>query len=245
MSLRYEEYAWRPEYKGVPQTYGGFAIIPGRVENRPAVCIKQRNGKGSLPYQFDLPGGGMHTDSGDALDPDLRAACEREVLEEVGVECEVLAAIGRPLYLPIRKDGVLVKVDCAQAFSVNTYGRTLAPSEEALVIAFVHQQSFAGFNVVSRKADPSSPVFGRTPIMIWDGLSIKQDPFYRGPFTDELRAAIVAGDPNGKDVLLLDEGNYLGLPHRVASLRWIYLWYRLNPDQPDGRFHGAFDHLAR
>ncbi len=61
------------------------------------------------------------------------------------------------------------------------------PSEEALVVAFVHQQSFAGFNVVSRKADPQSPVFGRTPVMIFDGLSVIQEPFWQGMLTERLR----------------------------------------------------------
>ncbi len=108
----YEPYTWKPEYEGLPHTYGGFGIIPGQTERCPAVLIKQRNGQGSSPYLWDLPGGGTN----DATDPDLKGTAIREVYEEVRLECLSLAAIGEPLYLPIKKENVLVRVDCAQAF---------------------------------------------------------------------------------------------------------------------------------
>jgi hypothetical protein len=189
-----------------------------------------------------LPGGGKDNTG---IDPDLRATAIREAREEVKVRCIIKAAIGEPLYLPIKKDGVLVRVDCAQAFLVET-SDTPTVSEEALAVAFVHQQSFAGFNVVSRKVDPTSPFPGRTPVMIWDGLSILQPPFREELLTDELRAILI-GNPDDGDYVLVDDGSYLGraMLHSKSGahddLRWYFeLYYRLNPDQPDGRFHGAF-----
>ena len=202
----YEQYAWRPEYEGLPRTYGGFAIIPGVIHDGPGigVCIKQRNGNGSSPYLFDLPGGGVN----DATDPDLGAAAIREAKEEVGVDCRIVAAVGEPLYLLIKKDGVPVRVDCARAFLVQTNGKP-APGDEAIAVAFVHEKSFAGFNVVSRKPDPASPVFGRTPVMIFDGLSVLKPPSWKGRLTNDLRAFII-GDPNSSDFLLVSGGAYLG-----------------------------------
>jgi 8-oxo-dGTP pyrophosphatase MutT (NUDIX family) len=245
----YEQYTWKPEYEGLPLTYGGFAIIPGVIEGRSAVCIKQRNGRGSSPYAFDLPGGGMDNTG---TDPDLRATACREAKEEVGVNCFIEATIGTPLYLPIKNDSALVRVDCAQSFLIGTTD-TPTVSEEALAVAFVHEKSFAGFNVVSRKADPSSPVFGRTPVMIFDGLSVLQKPFWEGELTDSLREHIVGGlDSHGFHThrfMLVDDGNYFGRtvpmdgneegrgPFRLS------LYCRLNPDQPDGYFHGVLDSL--
>jgi len=235
----YDQYKWKPEYEGMPCTYGGFAIIPGVVEDRPAVCIKQRNGQGSSRYLFDLPGGGMRTDpSADAVDPNLACATEREAMEEVKCRVTVGPAIGPPLYLPIKKDDRLVKVDCAQAFLVETRDSPTT-SEEALSVAFVNQHSFAGFSVVGRKADPASPVFGRTPIMIFDGLSILQQPFWTGYLTDQISQSI-SGDHRTSDFVLVDGGVYFG---RTRDNQFS-LYYRLNPDQPGGRFYGAFEHLA-
>jgi hypothetical protein len=150
------------------------------------------------------------------------------------------------LYLPIKKDGVLVRVDCAQAFLFRTTN-TPTPGEEALAVAFVHPKSFTGFNVVSRKADPTSPVFGRTPVMIFDGLSILQKPFFRGELTEDVRQ-LIRGETDSADFLLVDGGNYLGrtfwVEGETGRKEHISLSYRLNPDQPDGRFHGSLDVLA-
>jgi hypothetical protein len=110
-------------------------------------------------------------------------------------------------------------------------------------VAFVHQDSIAGFNVVSRKADPASPEFGRTPIMIWDGLSVLQSLAWEGPLTDDIRAGIIGDLDDTDSYLLVDGGAYLGYTFLDQGQLYIGLYWRLNPDQPDGRFHGKFDHL--
>ena len=84
--------------------------------------------------------------------------------------------------------------------------------------------------------------------MIWYGLSVLQRPFWTGPLTKKFKDSII-GDIAGDDFVLVDGGNYLGqiFPEWGNSgrlTRHIRLYYRLNPDQPDGRFHGQFDHLA-
>jgi len=176
----------------------------------------------------------------DATDPDLASAAVREAMEEVGCAVTVISAIGPPLYLPMRREGQVVQVDCAQAFLVATDDIPHI-TDEALAVAFVHQQSFAGFNVVSRKADPTSPIFGRTPVMIFDGLSVTQEPFWTGTLTDQIRESII-GDPGLYDYVLLDGGAYFGLLSPEFPDE-IELYHRLNPDQPGGRFHGALDQL--
>lgn len=239
----YEAYEWKPEYKDKPLTYGAFAIIAGEADGLPAVCIKQRDGKGSSPYLFDLPGGGVEV----GKDPDHRAAVVREVLEELNVRCEVVAAIGEPLYLPRKRDGSIVSVDSAQAYLVRTADKPV-PRAEAISVAFVHAQSIAGFRVAGVNPDPKSPAPGRTPVMLFDGLSILQKPFYRGEITAEIRSRLT-GEKAGSDFVLVDGGRYLG---RMSSAgegsgrkQQITLYYRLNPEQPDGRFRGSLDHLAR
>lgn len=241
----YAQYSYKPEYDGTPRTFGGFGILPGFVEGRPAVLIKQRNGKGSSKWQFDLPGGGVN----DSTDPGLEAAARREVQEEVGLDCTIVARIGSPLWFPIRKGNNLVRVDCAQSFLVSAQG-TPRTTEEALAIAFVHQDSAIGFNIVSRVADPdpTKRIFGRTPVMIYDGLSVLQSPFFEGPLTAEIETA--ACEPlSDRDFVLIDGGRYFGrcywIEEGTDKVKKIALYYRLNPFEDGGRFHGSFDQLAK
>lgn len=251
--LVYPQYGWKPEYDNYPKTFGAFGIVPGTSEGLPAVLIKQRNGNGGSPYLFDLPGGGINQ----VADPDLAAACIREVKEEVGLDAVILAKIGNPLWMPIKKDGVIVRVDCAQAFLVEARG-VPTTTDEALATAFVHAKSAGGYNIVSRTADPdpAKRVFGRTPVMIWDGLSVLQRPCYRGPVTEAFEAACSTPLLPSADEIhayrhfyLVDGGNYFARPHWAEdgdgmSLH-LELFYRLNPNEPDGRFHGALDNLVR
>ncbi len=245
----YAPYAWRPHYSGLPTNYGGFAIIGSIVERLPAVLIKQRgsitlDGKPvSSAHLWDLPGGGTDPKT----DPDLPAAAKREVWEEVEMDWQPTAAIGEPLYLFIPgKDGRPDRVDCAQAFLGQIEeGSKPNTTPEALAVAFVNAKSIVGYSVVSRKADPTSPIFGRTPVMIWDGLSILHQPWWTGALTPDLQAAL-RGDPASKDFLLLDGGHYLAqtfLPAGVDGDRHINIYRRLNPDQPDGYFRGELEYL--
>ena len=196
---------------------------------------------------WNVPGGKVEKldwSSSDRL-PAYRRAVRRELWEELEIgNCEIGPAIGPPLYAASRKDGVLLSVDSAQAFLVKT---TDIPktSLESVAVSYCHQASFAGFNVVGRRADPNNLQFGRTPIIIFDGLSVLQEPFYVGKLTQELKDSII-GDPGQGDFILLDGGNYLARMIFVQNKDgWnIAIYYRLNPDQPDGRFHGAFDHMA-
>jgi 8-oxo-dGTP pyrophosphatase MutT (NUDIX family) len=239
----YELYDWKPQYVGLPLTYGSFAIIPGVVEQLPAICIKQRDGNGSSPYYFDLPGGGVEA----AIDSDRRAAVIREVLEELKMRCEVVAAIGRPLYLPIKQDGTIVRVDCAQAFLVITTDTPNAHSE-TLSVAFAHVKSLAGFKLVDAKTDTKTEPSGRMAVMIFDGLSILQEPFYVGRITPEIRSLIEPKDVNSRDFILVDGGRYFGRISRIEDngeeKRHITLYYRLTPDKPEGRFQGSLESLA-
>ncbi len=79
--------------------------------------------------------------------------------------------------------------------------------------------------------------------MIFDGLSVLQKPFYRGELTGAVGALII-GDVDRDDFLLVEGGNYLAGVSGTEGSRHIALYHRLNPDQPDGRFHGSLDDLA-
>ena len=171
----YASYGWKPEYERLPRTFGEFAIVPGKVEGLPAVCIKQRNGAGSSPYLFDLPGGGVEA----GKDRDPKDAVVREALEELNLRCEVVAAIGEPLYYPVKHDGSVVRVNCAQAYLVRTKD-TPNPRSEALSVAFVHARSLAGFKIAAVATGPRPAEPGRTPVMIFDGLSVLQRPSTMG-----------------------------------------------------------------
>ena len=236
--MRYEQYGFRDEYKSPPRTYGGFAIIGQPFEGGVGVLIKQRNGKGSAPYQFDLPGGRIEP----SMDLSLANTALRETFEEVGIQGHIVGAIGQPLWLPIFKDGVLVRVDCAAAFLVDAGAQIPETSEEALTVAVVNEHSALGFSIVglTNDKDPRRGVFGRTPILLWDGLSITKKPFFSGPIPSE-----VSGECRFEsgDFGLVDDGNYFARYN--ATTECLDLFYRLNPFEPSGRFVGKLEHLAQ
>ena len=101
---------------------------------------------------------------------DLTQTAEREAFEEVRVRINhrTAIAVGAPLWLPVRKDGKLVRIDCARAFIMEVGAEIPEPTEEALNIAVVNERSALGFYIVGLKGDqgPSKRAFGRTPIMI-------------------------------------------------------------------------------
>ncbi len=146
--------------------------------------IRQRNGKGSAPYQFARPGGGIEPNMG----LPLANTALREAFEGVGIPGHIVGAIGQPLWLPIFKDGVLVRVDCAAAFLVDAGAQIPETSEEALTVAVVNEHSALGFSIVelTNDKDPRRGVFGRTPIMLREGLSITKKPFFSGPIPSEV-----------------------------------------------------------
>ncbi|MEY4669406.1 MAG: hypothetical protein RL518_2105 [Pseudomonadota bacterium] len=237
--MRYEQYGYKDEYDGIPRTYGGFAIVPQRFGLGIGVIIKQRNGLGSSPYLFDLPGGGKSEE-----DESLAVTAAREAFEEIGVRAfpDTAIAIGSPLWLPVKRDGVIVRVDCAQAFIMETGSEIPTPTEEALTIAVVNERSALGFAIVGLKSDPDATkrVFGRTPIMLWDGLSILNGPFY-----DQPESAVVSqrlGVHLSEDVYMpVDSGNYFA---RKRSGN-IQMFFRLNPFEESGRFTGNLEDLVK
>lgn len=239
--MRYEQYVHRDIYKGVPNTFGAFAIVKQPHESSVGVLIKQRNGKGGSPFLFDLPGG--RVEAGESLP---EAAC-RELKEEVGLSAlpDSCVAIGGPLWLPVYRDGNLERVDCAQAFLVEVGSELPTPTEEAINIATVSESSAAGFSLVGfkRDPDPEKCLFGRTPVMIWDGLSVIRPPALRLDYASERQREDLhkrLGVVPSEDIYLpVDNGNYLSRTRQGV----IELYYRLNPFQPDGRFHGTLEDL--
>ena len=236
--MRYEQYGFRAEYKYAPRTYGCFAIIQQPLEGCLGVLIKQRNGKGSAPYQFDLPGGRMEQDK----ERDLASAAVREAFEEVGIQGLVVGAIGQPLWRPIIQNGSLVEVDCAAAFLIDAGAQIPQTTEEALTVAVVNERSALGFSIVGLANDkePSRRFFGRTAIMLWDGLSISKKPFFSGPIPREVCRECRF---ESEDFGLIDGGNYFAQYH--AATQRVDLYYRLNPFEPTGRFVGTLEHLAQ
>jgi hypothetical protein len=87
--------------------------------------------------------------------------------------------------------------------------------------------------------DPQNPVFGRTPVMMWDGLSVLQEPFYQGPVTSQIWSiGLDTEQKNG--FVLLEGGRYFGRFSKETEQ--IKLWFRLNPFQEEGRFHGELEY---
>jgi 8-oxo-dGTP pyrophosphatase MutT (NUDIX family) len=240
--MRYEQYGYRYEFNGIPRSHGGFAILPQRFGEGMGVLIKQRNGNGSSPYLFDLPGGGMSSDDYETL----TLTASREAFEEVGIRTNpsTAIAVGAALWLPIRRDGEIVRVDCAQAYIMEAGAEVPEPTEEALNIAVVHERSALGFSIVGLKndSDPTKRVFGRTAIMLYDGLSITKGPFYDGPadvaVTSRLNLPYELVDWMYMPV---DDGNYLA---RMKD-GIIQIFYRLNPFESQGRFVGNLEDLAQ
>lgn len=243
--MRYAQCGYQDRFNGVPTTYGGFAIVQTPCgDGSKGVFIKQRNGKGSSPFLFDLPGGGRQGD-----DQSLAATASRELHEELGITscADNSIAIGSPLWLPIVKEGQLVRVDCAQAFLVDAGSEDPVQTEEAINIATVNEESVFGFSVVGLRAseDPATRLFGRTPIMLWDGISVVKPPFFRleDPNPDE-RARLEErfGCCLSEDIFLpIDNGNYLARINKGA----IEVHFRLNPFEPNKRFEGSLEDLAQ
>ncbi len=229
----YSQYGWKQEYSQYRITYGGFAIIGGPpVEGRPSIGVTQRNGQGGSPFLWNLPGGGMQPE----VDKCLRDAARRELQEEIGILAspEDGVPIGDPLWLPVKKGEEIVRVDCAQGFLFNRGDQAPTLLAESLAFAWVHPESlFKGFRVVGLDADPAKKTFGRTPIMMWDGLSVLQEPFYKGPVTEEILAAGFRLTNPG-EFLLIEGGRAFGR-YNIAT-ESVEVWNRLNPFEEGGRF---------
>lgn len=237
--MRYEQYGYRKEYDGIPRAYRGFAIIPQQFGDGMGVIIRQRNGKGESPYMFDLPGGTKI-----ARDDSLAETAARETLHQIclGGDPATAIAVGSPLWLPIYRNGVLTGIDCAQAFLMDVGAELPESSEEALNVAVVNDRSAMGFSIVGleNESAPANRVFGPTPIMLWDGLSILNAPFYDGPDRDDLLERI--GVYISEDMYLpVDNGNYLAR----RNGRNIQLFARLNPFEEHGRFFGTLEDFGR
>lgn len=240
----YEKYGYRNEFGSVPISFGGFAVVRQQSGNGDTgVIIKQRNGRGSSPYLFDLPGGRR-----ELFDDSLAITAARELAEEIGISSDPArsVAIGSPLWLPIYRDGRLERVDCAQAFLVEAGNEIPVTTEEAINIAAVTEESVLGFSIVGlRRSDtPSEQLFGRTPIMLWDGFSLCKAPFFRAlnptPAARE-RLETRLGICLSEDFALpVDQGRYLARLNGGA----MELYYRLNPFEPTGRFVGDLEDLA-
>lgn len=232
ISSVYPQYDWVDEYDAYPITYGGFAIVPGpEVEDLSSILITQRNGKGGSKWLWNLPGGGLQPE-----DSCLKATAVRELLEEVGITASLDNGIpiGSPLWLPVKKDGAIVRVDCAQAFLFERGDQTPQLMAESIAFAFVNENSLLhGFKVVGLDTDPAKKTFGRTPIMMWDGLSVLQEPFYKGPVTAEILAAGFRLTNPG-EFLLIEGGRAFGRYNIAAES--VEVWNRLNPFEDGGRF---------
>jgi 8-oxo-dGTP pyrophosphatase MutT (NUDIX family) len=232
----YSQYQGKPEYSDYHNTAGGFAIIAGhKVEGRPSILITQRNGNGGSKWLWNLPGGLQESEDGSLADTvarELRQELDVNVSPSEGVP------IGDPLWLPIGKEGNIQRIDRAQAYLFEVTDQEFQRMDESIALAFAHQDSiFNGFRVVGLSTDPQKPVFGRTPIMMWDGLSILQEPFYEGPVTPLILSAGAVTESNA--FVLLERGRYFGRYSKASEQ--VKLWYRLNPFEEQGRFHGELE----
>jgi hypothetical protein len=237
--LRYNRYDYRSEYDGKPRTYRGYAIIaqPCGGGGGIGLLMRQRNGGKESPYRFDLPGGERSE-----LDDSLAETAARETLLQVslGGDPETAVAVGGPLWLPTFNEGGIDTIDCVQAFLLDVGAECPETSDEALNIAVVNEYSAMGLSIVGFTHDNEKKEFGRTPIMLWDGLSVIGKPFYDKP--ESISVTERLGVHLSTDMYLpVDDGNYLARKRG----RNIELFYRLNPFEQDGRFVGNLEDLAQ
>jgi hypothetical protein len=261
----YPEYGFQGQYgaAGVKRTRGVFGVVAGLVECLPAILLGQRDSKGTEAYRdlWELPGGVWKN-------RDPREVLQRHLKREIGIlRSRIGLAIGLPLYRPTyeeeKSDGRLISVDAAQAYLVVvTRGRIKPnPDRMAVQVAFANANSLRGFTLLGNDRDRRE--LRRMSILVYDGLSILDEPFYVGPLTNALRDLIVDNpeasssmrfdSPGNSDIMLVAGGSYLGLPFFVANedelvpgakLGWnIKLFKRRNPYQPGGCFSGPLDYL--
>lgn len=107
--------------------------------------------------------------------------------------------------------------------------------DESLAHAYVTQDSIRGFNVVGLRwgMDGSDRLFGRMPIMIFDGLSVSRDPFQKISIEEAKKLAEEKKLHEG--FFTLDRGNYLA----CTKGEQVEVYHRLNPFEPEGHFVGS------
>ncbi len=209
-----------------PKTRGVFAIITA-AEQKSILISLRADGKG-----WNLPGGG--TDGQDDVD-----ALMREVLEETGVEVDVIERLGPPhdfegpksfdtavAYVCIPSGGELVATSEAQMHLYVTkeelkagVARRLAKDCHGLA------EQFEGERDIPLKLVGPEGRLGRTGRMVFDGLSILEEP-ERGPNgVPEPTEGIFASDDN---LYLIEEAD--GERRK---------WRRLDPHTPSGYMEPA------
>lgn len=242
VEVRYERYK-KPqcfEAQFAEKTSGSFGIVHKTIHGEPHVLIKQRNAKGSCPLQFDLPGGRFDP----LLDISSIDTCRRELKEEIGLQfpAECFSRIGEPLFLPTMKEGLILKIDVAQAFFVNASvnENEIKLTEECVSFQFVSPWSVLDFDVVG--LDRENRTLGRTPIMIFDGLSVLAEPLKRISLREAKKLVFDKQERSYlRGYFLLDDGNYLGKVVKKGKKDdpdEVEVYHRLNPFEPNGRFQG-------
>ncbi len=151
----------------MPQTRGAFALI--MAPDKKTVLLSERaDGRG-----WNLPGGRVEQDEND------HDALTREVYEETGLEIEVLEQIGEPL---------LFGEDTAVAYACRIVGGKLIPGKQAVRYHFCTAEDLKAGRIRINLGGEAMGIWhplklvgpegrlGRTGRMVWDGLSLMQEP---------------------------------------------------------------------
>jgi ADP-ribose pyrophosphatase YjhB (NUDIX family) len=190
--------------------------------------MKQRNGAGEFPYQFDLPGG-----AADESDDGIEATLERELSEEVGIRSSYYRRIGRPIF-EVRHEAR--KVVEYHLFLVVPFGPP-KESEEAINLCWVNPDSALALSIAG--LDREGKKMGPMGVLMYDGLSVLNKPFYRGPLTAEVKHAV--HEISEHAFSLVDGGRYFGMLRKDGG---VELYRRLNPFESSGCFKGSLEHLG-
>ncbi|TSC79941.1 MAG: NUDIX hydrolase [Candidatus Peregrinibacteria bacterium Gr01-1014_25] len=194
-------------------TRGVFALIMNG-EAKTVLISERADGKG-----WELPGGGVKPGEND------HDALKREVLEEIGLEVDVIEQIGPPH---------VFKDDTAVAYACKIVGGVLGPSKEMARHAWcTKDEAHAGRVSVAAGADKGTTLeivflgprdrLGRMRRMLWDGFSIMEEPVIGQPeLPEELRPV--------EGVFVTDDKCHLADEKSDKRL----VWPRLDPYSPTG-----------
>lgn len=244
----YKHFSECPHLDGYSRTVAAFGIV-GRESNLlpniglPVLLIKQRNGDGEFPWNWDLPGGAADLEDHisdcvpcieSAHDRSIRRTLQRELYEEVHIRSDYHFRIGAPLYEVRRSEKKIVEY---HLFLVVPFG---PPKEsiEAINLAWVNPKSALGLKIAG--LEQFDRPMGPMAIMMYDGFSVLSNPMYIGALTSEI-ASLACSELTTAAFSLLDSGRYFG---RLDSDGLVRIYRRLNPFALDDHFIGDLEHLA-